>query len=130
MNKVCLQQDMYPKINDEEVLKLIWNKIDTINKVYDIDQPEFEFNGSALSSNSIVPLSYYKEKYLHYSNFSDFRDSIASETIEIPLETLAMEQFKTYGIVAADRDISKYGDCATQNFMVGMKAMEHVVVEP
>jgi hypothetical protein len=41
-----------------------------------------------------------------------------------------MQQVQGYGIIAADRDISDYGDCATQNFMVGMEATKHIVIKP
>lgn len=130
MNKVCLEQDIYPKLSHEDVLNLVRSDIDIIDEVYDIDKEYIEFSGSTLLSSSIKSLDYYKALYLKKSGLSDIIDGITSPEISIPLKTLAMEQLKWFGIVAADRDISKYGDCATQNFMVGMKAMEHVVVNP
>jgi VanW like protein len=130
INRVCLENDMYPSLDPEQVLQLVRNKIDTIDKVYNIDQASIDFHGSILSSSSIKSLDFYKALYMKKSWVSTIIEWFTSPEIHMPLETIAMEQLRNYGIVAVDRDISDYGNCATQNFMVGMKAMEHIVIEP
>lgn len=130
VNKTCLEHDMYPTLDTKQALDLVRDKIDTIDKVYDINQTSLEFNGSLLSSSSIKPLDFYKALHIQKSWFPRLIDEFMNTEIQIPLETIAMEQIKRYGIVAADRDISTYWNCATQNFMVGVKAMEDIVIEP
>lgn len=130
INSSCLEHDMYPSLDPEQALDLIRDKIDMIDKVYDINNSSIDFSGSLLSSSSIKTLDFYKAFYSQKSWFPHVIKGITKPEIQIPLETIAMEQLRKYGIVAADRDISKYGNCATQNFMVGMKAMEHIVIEP
>lgn len=130
MSYSCLIHSIYPKIGFERSLELVRPKIDSIDKVYDISKTQFDFQWSELLASNIIPLSDY-ESYIKKKSFlSKMIAELTHQKMIIPLETLALDQIQSYGIVAADRDISKYGDCAKKNFMVGMKAMEQIRLEP
>jgi len=63
INSSCLEHDMYPSLDPEQALDLIRDKIDMIDKVYDINNSSIDFSGSLLSSSSIKTLDFYKAFY-------------------------------------------------------------------
>lgn len=130
MDRYCFLLGEYPVIWFEDAVQLVRDKVDTIDKVYDIRLSDFSFWGSEVRSSNITPLSKYKNTLQNTFSIDNWKTTIISTKVEIPLESFAMEQFKQYAVVAADRDISLYGDCAKQNFMVWMSAMEHIVLQP
>jgi hypothetical protein len=129
MDEDCLKYDLYPQIDFEESVNLVWDKIVAIHNPYDTVQDDFISTGSSVVFSWIIPLSDYKNLNLN-SSFVSWYNKIIWKKIAIPLETLAMQQVQGYGIIAADRDISDYGDCATQNFMVGLEATKHILIKP
>ncbi|HMY80963.1 MAG TPA: VanW family protein [Candidatus Absconditabacterales bacterium] len=129
MSLGCVLHRMYPVIPFEESLHLVRDHIDSIDRVYDIAQPSFEFSGSRLYSSRLERMYDIEHTIDSMSSWERVVRSMTNQTITVPLSYIAYRQLKEYGIVAADRDISLYGDCAKQNFMVGMKAMEHIILD-
>lgn len=48
MNENCLKYDLYPQIDFEESVKLVWDKIVAIHNPYDTTQDNFISTGSSV----------------------------------------------------------------------------------
>mgnify|MGYP002363792783 FL=1 len=129
MDQDCLKYHLYPVLDFEQAVNLLRDKVENIQNPYDTTQENFIFIGSTLQVTGVTALSDYK-KINFNSAFTSRYNNMIWKKIAIPLETLALEQLKNYSVIAADRDISDYGDCATQNFMVGMEATQNIVIQP
>lgn len=126
----CLRQGAKPDLWFEEVVNLVRPYIDSIQNIYNTQKNSFEFEWSLVNASKIASLDTYKNRENKLWLYRTLLDPSKTRMVKVPLAAFAYDKFKGYGFSAADRDISNYWECAKQNFMVGMRALEDVVVGP
>lgn len=127
LSATCLQQDMLPILGMKRTMDILWPHITGIHNPYNSADTEFVFTGSTLVFQDIVSYDVYKQRAKRTRSLDTY-SIIWNRKFFVPRSTIAARELDDYRVVAADRDVSQYGNCAKTNFTIGMSVLSGWVV--
>ncbi|HMT27599.1 MAG TPA: VanW family protein, partial [Candidatus Absconditabacterales bacterium] len=124
----CFEENNLPQLGFQESANLIWPSVERFDNLYELDKQEFSYYGASpvMKKNfSAQDLSALKNNRLLLKRYN-----LIGESVRVNKNDLAYDQFKKFTFYGAERQIDNYGDCSRINYLVALKKLEGLYLEP